>query len=83
MATGLGMIAGPSIGTLLFCIAGYNGMLLCASAIFFVITVTLPFVLPSFIDTEPETHPCEIEMSPVSTLQASENQMEDSEDERS
>ena len=49
-ATGLGMIAGPFIGTVLFQIAGYNGMLFCFGAIFLVITGLMPFVLPVFVD---------------------------------
>lgn len=49
-ATGLGMILGPFIGTVLFQIAGYNGMLLSFGAAFILLSILMPFVLPPFVD---------------------------------
>jgi MFS family permease len=53
-ACGVGMIMGPLIGTVLYSIFGYNGMLLSFGSIFLLLLIFMPFVLPKFLDEKTE-----------------------------
>ena len=50
-ACGLGMIFGPFLGTLLFGLLGYDGMLISFGSIFLVIVPFLWWYLPAILDT--------------------------------
>jgi MFS family permease len=49
-ACGLGMIMGPLVGTMLFQLAGYDGMLLIFGGIFLIFLCFMPAILPEFLD---------------------------------
>lgn len=49
-AAGLGMMAGPLLGTGLFAIGGYNFMFLSFGSLFLIIVLMFPYLLPKALD---------------------------------
>ena len=52
LSVGIGLVSGPSIGSLLYSIAGFNGPFLFFAAFFAVLTFFAHFVLPHSVDLD-------------------------------
>lgn len=62
-AMGLGMISGPFLGTILYQLVGYNGMLITFGSTFIALTLLMPILLPPFIDKKTNSNHLESSLS--------------------